>query len=144
MSDIVHDFPINATPAAVFAAISTPRGLDHWWTLRSSGRASLGATYELDFGPEYHWEARVSECREDEVIEWQMTVAMPDWVGTSVRFDLRESVGGATQVRFAHRGWAEESEHYRISSFCWAMYLRILRRYLEYGEIVPYAQRLDV
>jgi hypothetical protein len=45
---------------------------------------------------------------------------------------------------FRHTGWAEPNEHFRISNHCWAMYLRILRRYLEYGEIVPYEQRLDV
>ena len=35
-------------------------------------------------------------------------------------------------------------EFYRVSCNCWAMYLRILRRYLEHGEIVPYDVRLDV
>jgi hypothetical protein len=30
------------------------------------------------------------------------------------------------------------------SSYCWAMYLRLLRRNVEAGEVVPYAQRLDV
>jgi hypothetical protein len=31
-----------------------------------------------------------------------------------------------------------------VSCFCWAMYLRILRRHLEYGEEVEYERRLDV
>ena len=41
-------------------------------------------------------------------------------------------------------GWPTPHEHCRISSFCWAMYLRILKRHLEFGENVPYVQRLDV
>jgi hypothetical protein len=45
-------------------------------------------------------------------------------------------------VRFAHRGWPDESDHYRTSSFCWAMYLRLLSRALEFGEFVPYDDRL--
>ncbi len=49
-----------------------------------------------------------------------------------------------TQVRFYHRGWPVETEHYRISCYCWAMYLRVMKRYLEHGEIVPYERRLDV
>jgi hypothetical protein len=36
------------------------------------------------------------------------------------------------------------SAHYRTSSFCWAMYLRLLKRYVEHGEVVPYEKRLDV
>jgi hypothetical protein len=35
-------------------------------------------------------------------------------------------------------------DEFRRSSYCWAMYLRILRRYLEHGETVPYERRLDV
>jgi uncharacterized protein YndB with AHSA1/START domain len=30
-----------------------------------------------------------------------------------------------------------------VSCYCWAMYLRVLRRYLEHGERVPYEGRLD-
>jgi Activator of Hsp90 ATPase homolog 1-like protein len=32
----------------------------------------------------------------------------------------------------------------KISSYCWAMYLRILKRYVEFGEEVPYEKRLQV
>jgi hypothetical protein len=46
--------------------------------------------------------------------------------------------------RRLHRAHGHQSEHYRISCYCWAMYLRILKRYLEHGEQVPYAKRLDV
>jgi uncharacterized protein YndB with AHSA1/START domain len=42
MADIVHDFPIRATPKRVFDAVSTPVGLDAWWTLRSTGEPSEG------------------------------------------------------------------------------------------------------
>jgi hypothetical protein len=52
--------------------------------------------------------------------------------------------GHAAQVRFHHLGWPEANEHYRISCFCWAMYLRIMKRNLEYGETVPYERRLAV
>jgi len=41
-------------------------------------------------------------------------------------------------------GWPAVNEHYRISSYCWAMYLRILQRYLEHNESVPYESRLTV
>lgn len=47
-------------------------------------------------------------------------------------------------VRFYHTGWPTENAHWRISCYCWAMYLRVMRRYLEHGDIVPYENRLDV
>ena len=48
-----------------------------------------------------------------------------------------------TAKQYPHlAGWLEANAHFRRSSYCWAMYLRLLQRYLEQGETVPYADRL--
>lgn len=143
MADILQDLPISAPVRDVFNAVATPRGLDEWWALSSSGSPTPGAEYSLDFGPDYQWKARVVECVPDKVFELELTEAMPDWMHSRVRFEL-EDRGKDTWVRFSHRGWPEASEHYRISTHCWAMYLRVLRRHLEHGERVAYADRLNV
>lgn len=143
MADILHDFPIHAPAERVFEAVSDPAGLDQWWTKRSTGEARAGAEYQLWFGPEYDWRAVVSHCAPPFEFELRMVGADAEWLGTRVGFLLHED-RSITQVRFHHAGWPEQSEHFRISTFCWAMYLRVLRRYLEHGERVPYAQRLEV
>lgn len=143
MPDILQEFPIAAEPARVFRAISEPSLLDEWWTLRSSGQPAVGATYALDFGPEYRWGAVVTKSEPGVAFELRMTTSDSDWEGTLVGFELQPS-GGGTQVRFYHRGWPDANAHYRISCHCWALYLRILRRHIEYGESVPYDQRLAV
>src|SRR5687767_7484956 len=61
MSDILQDFPIAAPPDRVFDTISSPEGLDQWWTLRSNGTPEVGTSYELDFGPAYQWKAEVTK-----------------------------------------------------------------------------------
>ena len=143
MADIFNDFPIKASAQTVFQAVSTPAGLDAWWTLTSSGPAKEGAEYELGFGPDYDWRAVVSRCVPDREFEMEMVNADDDWRGTRVGF-LFEEADGVTQVRFHHTGWPESNEHYRVSCYCWPMYLRLLRRYVEHGEVVPYDIRLDV
>lgn len=143
MSDILQDFPIAAPPQRVFEAVSTPALLDEWWTHRSTGQPTVGATYELDFGPGYLWRAEVTKADPGVAFELRLTSADADWTGTTVGFELEPS-GNGTRVRFAHRGWPAANEHHRISNHCWAMYLRILRRHLEHGESVPYADRLAV
>jgi hypothetical protein len=75
--------------------------------------------------------------------ELEMTRADPDWTGSRVGVRL-ESRDGVTRVQFRHTGWPEVNAHYRTSCHCWALYLRVLRRFLENGESVPYADRLDV
>ena len=47
-------------------------------------------------------------------------------------------------MNFAHTGWRNAGEHFRITSDCWAMYLRVLKNWLQRGEVVPYDQRLEV
>lgn len=143
MADIVLEFPIKAAAARVFQAISTPGGLDQWWTARSKGEPRLGAEYELWFGPKYDWRAKVTRCRPDAEFELELTRADPEWIGTKVGFALTGE-GAVTHIRFHHLGWPSESEQWRVSCYCWAMYVRILRRYIEHGETVPYERRLDV
>ena len=142
MVNILHDFPIKAEASRVFECISAPAGLDQWWTQTSSGVPALFSPYSLGFGPEYDWEARVTRYVKGEEFELELIEAADDWQGTRVGFRLLP-MGDHTQVSFWHSGWKDETPHFRTTSFCWAMYLRILRRHLERGETVPYEQRLE-
>lgn len=141
MADILHDFYIKAGPVVVFKAISEPKGIDSWWSLECSGKPELGSEYRLYFGEPWDWRASVIALEPGRIFEWQITVAMDDWVGTRVGFELSPTEGG-TKVRFHHRGWAEESEHFRISSYCWGTLLRLLKVYVETGAVMPHAARL--
>lgn len=143
MTDILHDFPIRAPADRVFSGFTSPELLDEWWTARSAGRPETGTEYQLWFGPGYDWRAIVTVAEPGHRFELRMTRSDPDWEGTQVGVQL-EPHDGSTMVRFSHRGWKDANEHFRISSFCWAMYLRVLRRFLEHGERVPYERRLEV
>jgi uncharacterized protein YndB with AHSA1/START domain len=143
VADILHDLPINVSVGRVFDAVSTPQGLDSWWTMRASGSPRIGAEYGLFFGPEYDWRATVTQCVPAAAFELEMVRADADWLGTRVGFQL-EDRKGCTWVQFHHTGWPAANEHYRVSCNCWALYLRILRRHLEFGESVPYERRLEV
>lgn len=143
MPDIFSDLPIQAPIERVFDAVSTPAGLDTWWTKTCTGAPVEGAEFSLGFGPGYHWRARVTRCRPNTKFELQLTDADADWMGTRVRFQLDAS-GDSTQLRFSHIDWPTANEHWRISCYCWPIYLRLLRRSLEFGEVVPYEERLSV
>jgi len=142
VADIFHDFVIQAPIDRVFQAVSTPQGLDCWWTQKSAGEAAEGNELELYFGPGYDWRAKVTRSVAPSDLELEMVRADDDWKGTRVGFHL-ENRQESTQSRFYHTGWPHENEHWRVSCYCWAMYLRLLRRYLEHGEIAPYERRLE-
>jgi uncharacterized protein YndB with AHSA1/START domain len=142
MADIAHDFTISAPPERVFRAMATPDGLNAWWTLTAAGDPVPGGEYALGFGPGYDWRAVVRHVVPNAELEWEMTVADPDWLGTRVGFKLTPG-DKHTRVAFYNTGWPEANGHFRGSSYCWAMYLRLLKRYVESGERVPYDRRLD-
>ena len=127
MPDIFHNFPIKVSPDRVFGAISSPHGLDAWWTKKSSGRPAEGEEYELWCGPQYDWRALVTKCVAPSEFELQMLRAHPDWNGTRVGFRLQGDE--TTNVRFYHTGWPTANDHWRISCYCWAMYFRIQSHY---------------
>jgi uncharacterized protein YndB with AHSA1/START domain len=143
MPDIFHTFPILASAEKVFGRISTPSGLDSWWTKSCAGQPGIGNTYNLDFGPSYKWRAKVIRYFPEKSFELLMLDADDDWRNTTVCFDLQQKEG-MTEVQFAHKGWPFGNEHYRVSSFCWAMYLRLMKRNAETGETIPYEKRLEV
>ena len=140
MADILFKYPITAPASAVFDAIVTPKGLDSWWTLSSKGEPSEGSEYQFYFAPEYDWRGVLSEVQPGKRVVWTFTDAEPDWTGTQLCFDLAEK-DGRTWVEFNHRNWDGTIDHFRHSSYCWAMYLRHLKRFVEEGIVVPYSER---
>jgi hypothetical protein len=94
-------------------------------------------TIKKSEGLGYNWSAIASRWTPDSEFELQLSEADDDWRGTQIGFRLTEN-DGVTEVSFQHLGWPEANEHYQISCFCWAMYLRLLKRYVEFGEVVPY------
>lgn len=143
MADIFHYFPINASPEKVFENISTPKGIDNWWSLEAKGTTGLREVYEFFFGEDYHWAGVISKYNPCTEFELTMTKSDNDWDGSKVGFKLIDKIT-YTQVEFYHTGWPEANEHYRISNYCWAMYLRILKRFIEHDEFVPYELRLEI
>lgn len=140
MPDILLSFPIQRDAVTVFEAMSTPVGLDAWWTSDSDGTPAIGEWYRFGFGAAVQWRGVVTTCDTPRSFEWTMGDSDRDWQGTRVGFTIADTAHGVN-VEFAHRGWREQNAHFRISSYCWASYLRLLKRYLEHGERVPYADR---
>lgn len=142
MPDIIHLLEIQATPDQVYAGVTTPSGLSAWWTRGAHGSARTGTSYQLDFGPGFEWQAIVTLAEAPKCFELEMTKADEDWKGTRIGFELQEVESG-TRLCFAHRGWRTANDHFLRSNYCWALYLRLLRRHVQHGEFVAYENRFD-
>jgi uncharacterized protein YndB with AHSA1/START domain len=137
---IYHDLVIKASTQAVYEAVTDPGKLCDWWTLNCSGHPELGAEYNFYFSPQYDWFGKVMKCEPERTFHIKMTKSDSDWEPTSFGFDLQENEGGV-QLKFWHVGWPQCNDHYRRSSYCWAMLLHGLKNYIEKGVIVPFEER---
>lgn len=141
MPSIYHDFIINSAVDKVFEAVSTPYGLDNWWTQRSSGKAEIGSVFNLFFAEEYNWLAEITILKHNKQIEFTMIRAMEDWLPTRFGFILNETQYAVTSVEFYHKDWNAESKEFKVASYCWANLLRQMKQYLEQGIITPFNER---
>ncbi|GLB48764.1 SRPBCC family protein [Neptunitalea lumnitzerae] len=137
---IYHDVVIKVPCAEVYKAVSQPEHLVNWWPLHCSGTPEVGASYNFFFEEPYNWYGKVIKASKDISFAIEMTVADEDWNPTSFGFDL-EAIEEGCLVKFWHINWPYCNHHFRRSSYCWAMLLKLLKDYLEKGIIVPFEGR---
>ncbi|NAS30788.1 SRPBCC domain-containing protein [Flavobacteriaceae bacterium R38] len=137
---IYHDITIKGSVESIYQAITVPEHLNNWWTLKSSGEPSEGTAYNFYFSPEYDWYGNVIKATQNQDFHIKMTKSDADWTPTSFGFDLEKTNAGVL-LKFWHVGWQQCNEHFRRSSFCWAMLLNGLKNYVEKGVIIPFENR---
>ena len=138
--NIYHNFQISTSSKEVFDAVSQPIHLDNWWTLKSSGKPELNSEYNLNFTDQYNWFCKVLKIKANESFYLKMTNSDEDWNPTTFGFDLESNKKG-TMVKFCHINWPKNNDHFKNSSFCWALLLNGLKNYLEKGIVIPFEER---
>jgi uncharacterized protein YndB with AHSA1/START domain len=139
-NNIYHNLVIDAPPKKVFDGVTMPEHLVNWWPLKCSGKPVLGAEYNLNFTDKYDWYGTVSLVEPNKSFHIKMTKSDTDWDPTTFGFDL-EDLGDKTRIKFSHRDWPAINDHFKYSSFCWALLLNGLKAYLEKNEIIPFEER---
>jgi uncharacterized protein YndB with AHSA1/START domain len=122
-------FHINAPQEKVFEAISSIKGIQNWWTVQTSGSDKKGGTISFRFG-EMGPDFKVIEQIPNKKIKWQCTAGIPDWIGTTVNFDLDQNEG-KTRVRFEHGGYPNDGDFFASCAFSWGRYMESLRQYCQ-------------
>lgn len=140
MHHIYHNLTIKASPEKVFECFTNPIHLNNWWTLQSSGKPEIDEVYNLNFTAAYNWFAKVTKVEQDKFFFLTMTSSDKDWDATTFGIDLEENENG-TLLRFSHQNWEEANNHFKHSSFCWAILLNGFKNYVEKGIIIPFEQR---
>ena len=103
MTDLHHEVTIEAPAERVFAALTTAAGLKAWWTADSAIDPRLGGAAEFGFmDRSVVFRMRIDAFEPGRRLEWSCVGGPPDWLGTTVRFDLVPGESGGTKVSFLH------------------------------------------
>ena len=137
MADILHRIGVkDSSPDDVYAALTTLEGLSGWWARDTTGKPDdAGGVIAFRFVPG-GFDMKVVELTPNKRVEWLVTDGPPEWIGTTVTFDLTQD-GEWTIVLFAHTGWAEPVEFMYHCSTKWASFLLSLKALVETGSGKP-------
>ena len=90
MADILHRIGVdNGSPQRVYDALSTLDGLSGWWAERTTGDTDPGGVIEFRFGPG-GIDMKVVELDPGRLVRWEVVGGPEEWIGTGVRFDIRQ------------------------------------------------------
>jgi uncharacterized protein YndB with AHSA1/START domain len=138
MTAILMQVEVDAGPADVWTALTSPDGLRSWWTSQADVDTHPGGVSRLSFpDAPVTWDLRAEDTQEGRRLRWRCVGGPPPWVGTDIVFDLAEA-GGRTLVRFDHTGWQDAEEMVRIVTFGWGQILPRLKEHAETGGRVPF------
>lgn len=147
MNSFTQSLVLRTSPAAVYAALTTPDGLRGWWTTDCDVATDVGGTIHFRFG-DCQKDMRIERLEPGREVRWRCTGAhiaaaelakKDEWVGTQLVFRLTPREAGSTRLDFEHVGLVPSFECYGICSSGWRHYLGSLQRYVETGSGAPFA-----
>jgi len=116
-------FSVAQSPAAVFAAVTNPRG---WWSEEIKGPTDrLGAEFNYHYQDIHRARFRITEFVPNTKVVWHVLANefnfvkdKTEWTGTDVVFEIADR-GDGTELRFTHLGLTPTYECYDVCSDAW-------------------------
>ena len=138
--DILHRVGIQSSPETVYNALSTREGLAAWCTTATQGESKVGGVIKFRFSADGSeiggFDMKVLQLHPASCVEWQVIDGPADWIGTTIRFDLKQD-GDYCLLLFKHQGWKDPVEFMHHCSTKWATYLMSLKSLIETGKGRP-------
>jgi uncharacterized protein YndB with AHSA1/START domain len=135
---------INASPDAIFDALTTVSGLAAWWN-PATGSGETGAELRFIMNAPEPLVIHVDEATRPTSVRWTVTDCpfLPDWIGTRPTFTITPIDSHTAELHFHHQGLSEDLECIDMCTRSWNHYVLSLRDYLEAGRGNPYGSPAD-
>ena len=134
MAAIVEELTIEGAPQRVFSALTQQEEITQWWAYEALVKPEVGSLGEFRFRQgAFVIQFEVAELEQDKKVRWIARQVPPQWVGTSVTWQLTPIHNG-TKLLFTHDGFTQLDEQIARA---WVYFLASLKSYLETGKGTP-------
>ncbi|SHE10745.1 Activator of Hsp90 ATPase homolog 1-like protein [Chlamydia abortus] len=140
MANIEHLQTVNVPASKVYETLTTAEGLSEIWTNELIVNNQIGFINEFRFGSNDITKMRIEEFITNKKVVWQCIDSNPEWLGTTISFDIVEK-NGKSFITLRHSNWKEVTPFYRSCNYNWAIFLYSLKSYCEDGDGIPYHKR---
>lgn len=140
MANIEHLQTVNVPASKVYETLTTAEGLSEIWTNELIVNNQIGFINEFRFGSNDITKMRIEELITNKKVVWQCIDSNPEWLGTTISFDIVEK-NGKSFITLRHSNWKEVTPFYRSCNYNWAIFLYSLKSYCEDGDGIPYHKR---
>jgi len=144
MPDILQRIGIKSTsPAAVYQALTTCKGLSGWWTADTKGDpGKVGGMVQFRFGKN-GFDMKVLELQPESHVLWQVSDGPEEWIGTRLSFTFKQD-GDYVILLMKHMDWKEPVEFMHHCSTKWAIFLMSMKTMLETGKGSPFPNDVKI
>jgi len=139
--DIKFNEKINASPATIWAAAGTEKGIQSWWCQNSKVAEELGGEIVLNFvkdGSPVVMEFKVDQLSPNEKVVWTCTNnGNPAWINTTLTFIVAEN----GDFSFIHGNFDEKLKGqpaFENTADGWKHFIASFKSYCETGEGQPW------
>ena len=135
---------VQASPDALFNAITTASGLTAWWT-EATGSGDTGGDLEFVMSAPEPLRVHVDAATRPRSVQWTVTECSfePDWVGTRPTFTITAVDDSTSELEFRHVGLTDELDCIDMCTSGWNHFIVSLRDYAETGRGNPRGSDAD-
>ena len=135
---------VDATPDALFDALTSVAALSAWWT-PATGSGGAGGELQFVMNAPEPLVIHVDEATRPTSVQWTVTDCpfLPDWEGTRPAFTITPLDDTTTELYFHHRGLNSTFECIDMCTRSWNHYMSSLHDYVEGGTGSPIGSPAD-
>jgi uncharacterized protein YndB with AHSA1/START domain len=139
MPQMLHEIDIAASPARVYEALTTQKGVRSWWTAGTVMDEHVGGKADFGFdGGAVVFRMKIVELTPGKRVVWACVGGdNPEWKGTRLSWDISKA-GRGSLLRFTHARWRKASHMFAICNSTWGELVHRLKATCEGARPGPH------